>query len=823
MQRIRWDPLRESLVGWFEKTNGQTIRARLRKGVGRDGLRRALGIVVTVSMIASMVTMAVWPAATSASYGDALYNGGFEQGFSSQAGCGMVGSGWQCFTNGGAANYGFYDDQWDRTVAEGLHSQLIEVNTKGIMVGDADRYAGIYQTVPVVDWAEYTLSLSGMIRTTNLDGDPWRYRVQVGWSMGPTPNWGSVTNWTDVGWDKYYERTNPGSFLSYSGKLMAQADYVTIYVRVWKKWGVANEEIDVNLDAIGLYGPSPYAYAGPQHPPVAEPYAMEDWAPPALDAGYAAVALPVGGPVDAGYAMPPMPGGCATPCNVAPPLPPVVGMCAGPELVYNGGFEMGFNPVSVGHVGNSWGYFTNGGGANYGFYDDQWTPVVAEGKHSQLIEINTKSVYPADNDRYAGIYQYVAGLHAGTTYEFRMKGLLRGAGNEDDPYRFAAQVGYLPGYNADWQQVTGWTEMNLGPIAKRTEPGAMGEYTMKFVAPASDMTLFIRGWKKWGITNVEMDFNIDVVSVRGCLLYGTGGPVHPVHYEAIDPGYAMPPVDMGCGSGCDGGYAVDPGYTMPPVDTGCGSGCDAGYPLDPGYGVDPGYAMPVDMGCSSGCGGGGGGQCSYTVRPGDTLAWVAQSLGVSQYALIAANGIMNPDLIYVGQVLTNPACDHMGGGMGQTPYAADAGYGYAADYGAPAGGMGEGYGAGYGAEVPAGEGYGAGYGADAPAVEGYGAGYGADAPAVEGYGAGYGADAPAVEGYDGALAMGAPAYPAMGAAGWESPAAAMPMGGGSYTVQVGDNLSQVAAAYGVTVRQLMQANGIQNPNIIYVGQQLVMP
>ena len=48
--------------------------------------------------------------------------------------------------------------------------------------------------------------------------------------------------------------------------------------------------------------------------------------------------------------------------------------------------------------------------------------------------------------------------------------------------------------------------------------------------------------------------------------------------------------------------------------------------------------------------------CSYTVPPGDTLAWVAQSMGVSQYDLIAANGIANPDFIYVGQVLTNPNC-----------------------------------------------------------------------------------------------------------------------------------------------------------------------
>ncbi len=172
----------------------------------------------------------------------------------------MVGSGWQCFTNGGAANYGFYDDQWDRTVAEGNHSQLIEINTKNIMVGDADRYAGIYQTVAVVDWADYTLSLKGMIRTTSMDGDPWRYRVQVGWTFGPYPNWGAVNNWKDVGWDTYYERTDPGAFLSYSTNLMAESDYVTVYIRVWKKWGVPNEEIDINLDAIALTGPSPYYY-----------------------------------------------------------------------------------------------------------------------------------------------------------------------------------------------------------------------------------------------------------------------------------------------------------------------------------------------------------------------------------------------------------------------------------------------------------------------------------------------------------------------------------------------------------------------------------
>jgi hypothetical protein len=741
---------------------GSLSRMRLRRWSSRlsgasPGLRRGTSVLLTLSVIVSVVAMAIWPAPTSASYVNVLYNGGFEQGFGSQPGCGMVGSGWTCFTNGGAANYGYYDDQWDRTVAEGLHSQLIEINTKGIDPGDPDRYAGIYQTVPVVDWAQYTLSLNGMIRTTVMGGDPWRYRVQVGWSNGPTPNWGAVSNWTDVGWDKYYERTDPKSFLSYTTSLMAEADYVTIYLRVWKKWGVPNEEIDINFDNVALYGPSPY------HPYPVKPVHPIYPEHPVVDPVYPVHPVypdkPVVGPV---HPIAPIHPGCVDPCQ---PVIPPVGVCAGPELVYNGSFEMGFNPVAVGHVGNSWGFFTNGGGANYGFYDDQWPRVVADGKHSQLIEINTKNLYPVDNDRYAGIYQYISGLQPGVTYEFRMKGLLRGEGSEDDPYRFAAQVGYVPGYSAEWGKVGNWTEMNLGPISKRTDPAPLAEYTMKFTAPAHDMTLFIRGWKKWGIPNVEMDFNIDAVSVRACLLYGTGGPVHPVHPEK--PIYKVPHGDIDPGYGYDHGYGHD----------------------DKGYGHDGGY---------------GGGVCAYAVQPGDSLSWVAQSMGVNQYALTAANGIVNPDLIYVGQVLTNPNCGAMGGAAYAEAPAMASGYGAA-----------EAYGTGYdmpAVEMPAGEAYGeyaaAGYGVEAYVGDGY---------AAAGYAEG------ATE-YNGMLpaTSGGPAYPEASGA-WDQPALAMPTGGENYTVQVGDNLSQVAAAYGVSVSQLMQANGLQNPNIIYVGQLLIIP
>lgn len=53
-------------------------------------------------------------------------------------------------------------------------------------------------------------------------------------------------------------------------------------------------------------------------------------------------------------------------------------------------------------------------------------------------------------------------------------------------------------------------------------------------------------------------------------------------------------------------------------------------------------------------------------------------------------------------------------------------------------------------------------------------------------------------------------------------------GGGSgdstlYTVVSGDTLSGIAAKYGVTVDAIVTANGIQNPNLIYPGQRLSIP
>lgn len=45
----------------------------------------------------------------------------------------------------------------------------------------------------------------------------------------------------------------------------------------------------------------------------------------------------------------------------------------------------------------------------------------------------------------------------------------------------------------------------------------------------------------------------------------------------------------------------------------------------------------------------------------------------------------------------------------------------------------------------------------------------------------------------------------------------------TYIVQSGNTLKQIASMYGTTVENIVRLNNIQNPNLIYVGQELIIP
>ncbi len=44
-----------------------------------------------------------------------------------------------------------------------------------------------------------------------------------------------------------------------------------------------------------------------------------------------------------------------------------------------------------------------------------------------------------------------------------------------------------------------------------------------------------------------------------------------------------------------------------------------------------------------------------------------------------------------------------------------------------------------------------------------------------------------------------------------------------HVVQRGENLYRISLRYGTTVQAIARANGIRNPNLIYVGQRLIIP
>src|SRR5215218_8036505 len=80
--------------------------------------RRA--VVLLRLIVAVLIIMTLLPNSSQAATTEGLVNGSFESGFVSQPHCRWrsdlygieVGTGWNCFTNQGAARYGFYADNW---------------------------------------------------------------------------------------------------------------------------------------------------------------------------------------------------------------------------------------------------------------------------------------------------------------------------------------------------------------------------------------------------------------------------------------------------------------------------------------------------------------------------------------------------------------------------------------------------------------------------------------------------------------------------------------------------------------------------------------
>jgi LysM repeat protein len=153
------------------------------------------------------------------------------------------------------------------------------------------------------------------------------------------------------------------------------------------------------------------------------------------------------------------------------------------------------------------------------------------------------------------------------------------------------------------------------------------------------------------------------------------------------------------------------------------------------------------------------------------LGRIAQQYGVSMDAIQRANGIRNADTIYVGQKLEIPGCNQ-GDRMGEMPMMEPR---------RPAQ-------ANMTMEMPM-------------------------QPTQQ----------PMTMGGERPTAMPRMSGPSMRPGGEMGSGMGGQMGSRTYTVQAGDMLTQIALDHGVDAYALATANGINNLNLIYVGQVLSIP
>jgi LysM repeat protein len=189
------------------------------------------------------------------------------------------------------------------------------------------------------------------------------------------------------------------------------------------------------------------------------------------------------------------------------------------------------------------------------------------------------------------------------------------------------------------------------------------------------------------------------------------------------------------------------------------------------------------VGIASAAPDGQGGPVIHYVGFGDSLVGIAARYGVSVEAIMAANGLFNPDMIYAGQPLRIPS-----------------------GYGAPAPLPGPGYGGcGNSHTVVAGETLSSiayRYGVPLEALLSSNQLYNRDMVFV-----GQRICLPGAPGY----AHGPVGYPPAGPAAYY------------HTVVRGDTLSNICQRYGVDYQSVMRSNNLANASFIWVGQRLSIP
>ncbi|CAG0946551.1 hypothetical protein ANRL1_03092 [Anaerolineae bacterium] len=192
------------------------------------------------------------------------------------------------------------------------------------------------------------------------------------------------------------------------------------------------------------------------------------------------------------------------------------------ERISNGSFEEGFGYEGV---ALNWKSFNNGGRALYGYQDDTDHLLVFDGKHSQLVEINTLHNNQTDPERISGIYQTVS-VVAGQPYTLTVRGMIRLMEYDLDRSNFSyvVQWGMDSTGSGDWRKVTEWNTLPWQTTYLQTKPGAFLDFATTLTPTSNKITLFFIARKKFAVPNKLLDVNFDGISLFGQLPPDTGAP-----------------------------------------------------------------------------------------------------------------------------------------------------------------------------------------------------------------------------------------------------------------------------------------------------------
>lgn len=91
------------------------------------------------------------------------------------------------------------------------------------------------------------------------------------------------------------------------------------------------------------------------------------------------------------------------------------------------------------------------------------------------------------------------------------------------------------------------------------------------------------------------------------------------------------------------------------VATACGDGNDSGLDSLPMLGTQVTVAPTTPDGVLATTTTVAMGEQTYTIQQGDTLSYIAGQFGVTVEAIVAANGLANPDAIQAGQKVIIPS------------------------------------------------------------------------------------------------------------------------------------------------------------------------